>query len=189
MHELRIYFKKIHNQLEAGFNKEFKKHGLTSTQLDVLLYLSRENGRENTLSDIAAHFDVKHTSVIHVLKLLEQKGFIRKSTAAGTRSKPILLTDSGKQLGEQLILEMEQKSPLLDEIMFAGLSDGSDHVGVFGLSYEERISQIIDQYHDHTDNRWHDIADNGFRYRGIPEYFCCFIFHNKFFLSCRQISL
>ncbi|MCI8775008.1 MAG: MarR family transcriptional regulator [Lachnospiraceae bacterium] len=128
MHELRIYFKKIHNQLEAGFNKEFKKHGLTSTQLDVLLYLSRENGRENTLSDIAAHFDVKHTSVIHVLKLLEQKGFIRKSTAAGTRSKPILLTDSGKQLGEQLILEMEQKSPLLDEIMFAGLSEDDKQV-------------------------------------------------------------
>ena len=123
MNELRGYFKKIHNQLEAGFNKEFKKYGLTSTQLDVLIYLSLETGNKNTLSDIATHFGVKHTSVIHVLKLLEQKGFICKSAAQGVRAKPILLTDSGKQLGRQVISEIQQKSPLLDEIMFAGLSE------------------------------------------------------------------
>lgn len=123
MHELKNYFKKIHNQLEAGFTREFKKYGLTSTQLDILIYLSREADRENTLSDIAAYFDVRHTSVIHVLKLLEQKGFICKSPAQGTRTKPILLTENGKQLGEKLIGEIEQRSPLLDEIMFAGLSE------------------------------------------------------------------
>lgn len=123
MDEPKIYFKKIHNQLEAGFNKEYKKYGLTSTQLDVLMYLSQETGGETTLSDIAAHFDVRHTSVIHVLKLLEQKGFICKSAVSGTRTKPILLTDSGRQLGEQIASELKQKSPLLDEIMFAGLSE------------------------------------------------------------------
>ena len=123
MNEPKLYFKKIHNQLEAGFNKEYKKYGLTSTQLDVLIYLSQETDRECTLSDIAAHFDVKHTSVIHVLKLLEQKGFICKSEIQGARAKPILLTDSGRQLGEQLSSEIRQKSPLLDEIMFAGLSE------------------------------------------------------------------
>lgn len=123
MDEPKIYFKKIHNQLEAGFNKEYKKYGLTSTQLDVLMYLSQETGRETTLSDIATHFDVRHTSVIHVLKLLEQKGFICKSAVSGTRTKPILLTDTGRQLGEQIASELKQKSPLLDEIMFAGLSE------------------------------------------------------------------
>ena len=123
MNEPKLYFKKIHNQLEAGFNKEYKKYGLTSTQLDVLMYLSQETDRECTLSDIAAHFDVKHTSVIHVLKLLEQKGFICKSEIQGARAKPILLTDSGKQLGKQLSSEIRQKGSLLDEIMFAGLSE------------------------------------------------------------------
>ena len=120
---LKVYFKKIHNQLEAGFNQKYRKYGLTSTQLDVLLYLTQETDRENTLSDIAAHFSVKHTSVIHVLKLLEKKGFICKNTAGSGRSKPILLTDSGKELGDRLISEMTKKGPLLDEIMFAGLSE------------------------------------------------------------------
>lgn len=123
MDELKLYFKKIHNQLESGFNKKYKKYGLTSTQLDVLLYLSQETDCEITLSNIAAHFGVKHTSVIHVLKLLEQKGFICKSTVKGTRAKPIILTERGKQLGNQIISEIKQKSPLLDEIMFAGLSE------------------------------------------------------------------
>ena len=123
MDEPKLYFKKIHNQLEAGFNKEYKKYGLTSTQLDVLMFLSEKTDEDTTLSDIAAHFDVKHTSVIHVLKLLEQKGFICKSSVQGVRAKPILLTGSGRQLGEKLASEIKQKGPLLDEIMFAGLSE------------------------------------------------------------------
>lgn len=123
MDNIKGYFKKIHNQLEAGFNKEYKKYGLTSTQLDVLLYLSQKADSESTLSDIAAFFGVRHTSVIHVLKLLEKKDLICKNTAQIGRAKPILLTESGRQLSTQLISKMEQKGPLLDEIMFAGLSE------------------------------------------------------------------
>lgn len=66
MNEPGCYFKKIHNQLEAGFNRKYKKYGLTSMQLDVLIYLSRHSGSKRTLTDIAAHFGVRHTSVIHV---------------------------------------------------------------------------------------------------------------------------
>lgn len=123
MNEIRSYFKKIHNQLEAGFNKKYKKYGLTSTQLDVLVYLLENPCTEHTLTDIAAHFGVKHTSVIHVLKLLEKKELICKSAVSGSRSKPIGLTDHGRQLGGQFLAEIEKKSPLLDELMFAGLSE------------------------------------------------------------------
>ena len=117
MDDLKRYFKKIHHQLETAFNKSYKKYGLTDTQLDVLIYLSQENNTKNTLTDIALHFGVKHTSVIHVLKLLEKKGVICKSTVKGSRTKPILLTDSGKQL----VLKIRKNNPLLNEIMFHGL--------------------------------------------------------------------
>ncbi len=133
---LKCYFKKIHNQLEAGFNQKYKKYGLTSTQLDVLLYLSQGAGRECTLSDIAAYFDVRHTSVIHVLKILEKKGFICKRTAQGARSRPIVLTDNGKMLGKQFTCELKKESPLLDEIMFAGLSEDDQQL------LEKMLSQI-----------------------------------------------
>ena len=119
MDDLKRYFKKIHHQLETAFNKSYKKYGLTDTQLDVLIYLSQENNTKNTLTDIALHFGVQHTSVIHVLKLLEKRGFICKSTVKGSRTKPILLTDSGKQL----VLKIRKNNPLLNEIMFQGLSE------------------------------------------------------------------
>lgn len=119
MDDLKCYFKKIHNQLESKFNKAYKGYGLTSTQFDILMYLSKESDKENTLTDIASHFGVKHTSVIHVIKLLEKKGFISKSEVQGTRTKPILLTESGKRL----ISGVKQNSPILNEIMFAGLSE------------------------------------------------------------------
>lgn len=119
MNELKCYFKKIHNQLETSFNKVYKKYDLTSTQLDILMYLSQEAHTDITLTDIAAHFGVRHTSVIHVLKLLEKKGFICRHTVQGVRAKPILLTDNSRQL----ISDISQKGPLVDEIMFAGLSD------------------------------------------------------------------
>jgi len=124
MSEPKCYFKKIHNQLEAGFNRIYKNYGLTSTQFDILLYLSRETDMENTLSDIATHFGVKHTSVIHVLKLLEKKGFIYRNTVQGARAKPILLTENGKRL----IAEVSQKNPLLDEVMFAGISEAEQQL-------------------------------------------------------------
>ncbi len=117
------YFKKIHNQLETGFTKAYKEYGLTGTQLDILRYLSENPAGENTLTDIASHFGVKHTSVIHVLKLLEKKGLIRKNPVQGTRAKPILLTDKGESLCRQIISKMERQDPLLDQIMFAGLSE------------------------------------------------------------------
>ena len=118
MDELKCYFKKIHNQLEAGFNKAYKEYELTSTQLDILLYLAQETEKERTLTDIATHFGVRHTSAIHVLKLLEKKGFICRHAAEGVRAKPIQLTDSGRQL----ILQATQNEPLLDQVMFAGFS-------------------------------------------------------------------
>lgn len=123
MDELKLYFKKIHNQLESGFTKAFQKYGLTSTQQDILLYLYWNANVKVALTDIAAHFGVRHTSVIHVLKLLEKKDLICRSAAQGARSKPILLTESGAELCGRLDQEIKLKDPLLDEVMFAGLSE------------------------------------------------------------------
>ena len=39
------------------------------------------------------------------------------------------------------------------------------------------ICQIIEQYHNHTDDRRYHIADYCLRYRRISKNFCCLIFH------------
>lgn len=119
MTELKCYFKKIHNQLDASFNRALRKYGLTSTQFDILAFLSENTNGQTTLTDISAHFCVKHTSVIHVLKILEKNGFISKSKSTDGRSKTITLTSRGLEV----VAEIQKKSPLVSRILFDGLSE------------------------------------------------------------------
>ena len=132
MHELKRYFKKIHNQLAANFNQALRKDGLTITQFDFLAYLAENPQSHHTLTDIADHFGVKHTSAIHVLKILEEKGSIRKSRSPDARSKTIALTESGIQI----VQKVQQKDPLVNQLLFDGLSKND-------LQYLKKMLQTI----------------------------------------------
>ena len=48
---------------------------------------------------------------------------IRRNAAQGTRSELILRTKIGAELCGRLDQEIKLKDPLLDEVMFAGLSE------------------------------------------------------------------
>ena len=132
MHELKCYFKKINNQLASNFNHVLKKYGLTITQFDVLAFLAKSPPEQHTLTDIAAHFGVKHTSTIHVLKILEEKEFIVKSKSSDARSKTLLLTERGRQV----VTVIRQKDPLVSQVLFNGLSQED-------LQHLEKMLQII----------------------------------------------
>ena len=87
-------------------------------------YLAQHADADHTLSDIAAYFDVRHTSMIHVLKLLEGKGFIcRSSTSADSRAKPVSLTDRTPDRGRQIVLDVSKSCPAFHQQMFSGISD------------------------------------------------------------------
>ena len=96
MNQIGLYLKKIHIILERRRNYEYRDYDLTSTQIDILEHLYFNGSEKNTLSDIAAFFGVQHTSVIHVLKILENKELIyRKESSRDSRCKAILLTPQG----------------------------------------------------------------------------------------------
>ena len=119
--EIGSYLKKIHNHLERGKNSDLKRYGLTGTQLEALLYLRQKGGKTGTLSEMAQFFDVKHTSILHVVKLLEKKGLIaRAEKKPGSRLREIRLTENGYMLTE----EMERIKSEVDGIMLTGMSCG-----------------------------------------------------------------
>ncbi|MDO4322325.1 MAG: MarR family transcriptional regulator [Lachnospiraceae bacterium] len=116
MIETGLYVKKIHVAMQRGRNRALKQYGLTAPQMDTLIYLAFHEAPENTLSGIADFFGVKHTSVIHILKLLEKKQLIcREEAAPGTRMKPIFLTEKGKEIIETDKKELERVERLLFE--------------------------------------------------------------------------
>ncbi|MDE6887043.1 MAG: MarR family winged helix-turn-helix transcriptional regulator [Eubacterium sp.] len=134
MDELKCYFKKIHNQLETNFTRVLRNYGLTCTQFDVLAYLYYHTESQNTLTGISSYFGVRHTSVIHVLKILEKKGMISKCASADARTKTISLT----QHGQQVVTKINERCPALDSIVFAKLSETQLQL------LEQMLAQILE---------------------------------------------
>ena len=144
MHPIGIYLKKIHTQMERRRNCHYREYNLTSTQLDLMEYLYFHDGQQSTLSDISSFFGVQHTSVIHVLKVLEKKGFIRKEECRqGSRCKPILLTQKGKD-----IIQLHRCCPSdIESVLFANIPQ--EHL----LILEQSLRQIYE-------NLMHDAPDD-----------------------------
>ncbi|MDO4286087.1 MAG: MarR family transcriptional regulator [Eubacteriales bacterium] len=112
------YIKQIANRLEAGWNAALKNLDVTGTQLCTLEYLYH-NPEKNQVSDISEFFGVKHTSTLHVLRLLEKKNCIYREEADNGR-RPVGLT----QHGIELVKMNESGAAKMDEIMFSGFSNG-----------------------------------------------------------------
>ncbi len=115
-----LLLKKISNRLECNRNRALKELGLTATQVDLLYYLYSHQQQENTLSDITAFFGIQHTSAIHVLKILEEKGYIlKKPTKRNPRFKNICLTDKGYPLMEKF----DANIAVIHQQLFAGITE------------------------------------------------------------------
>lgn len=107
----------ISNQLDAGKNEKLKQDNLTSSQLELLFFL---DSRSETTSqkDIGEYFGVRHTTVIHILKRLEEKGFIgRKLSEVNARFRDVYLTDKGREK----VAEMRSKRKEIEEILVRGM--------------------------------------------------------------------
>lgn len=124
MNRIGIYLKKINIRLANRKNRELKEQGLTGSQMDVLLYLAEHGEQERTVSGIAQWFEVKHTSVIHVLKILEAKQLIeREPTREKNRARSIWLTEKAVRLHER----NTEKLRVVDQCMLAGFSEEETH--------------------------------------------------------------
>lgn len=140
MSEISLLMKKITNCLEAGRNRTLKQINLTGTQLDFLAYLYRHRQEEIILADIAAYFGIKHTSVIHVLKNLEEKDYIyKKSSHHNCRCKHIYLTEAGIKIIQCLDYIISS----VDEQFFHGISS---HDQQLLLSMLEQIYENIHEF-------------------------------------------
>lgn len=135
------YMKKISNRMEAGHNRSLKNYQLTGTQLAIMEYLFH-NDNSLTVSDIAAYFDVKHTSVLHVIKLLEKKEYIYRAKAKHSgQARPITLTKQGKQL----VRQNEYRIQEVDKVLFANFTEEEYSTLLHLLQKLEENTKLIEQ--------------------------------------------
>jgi MarR family transcriptional regulator for hemolysin len=124
MNEIGLYFKKINNRMVAERNLALKALGITSTQLDFLEYLYHCPEQYSTLSDLSAYFDVKHTSALHVIRILEQNNLIiREPVTSGSRCRRLCLTNAALSL----VQEYEASIVSKEEQLTCGLTEADKH--------------------------------------------------------------
>ncbi|MDI3314074.1 MAG: MarR family winged helix-turn-helix transcriptional regulator [Mycobacterium sp.] len=71
-----------------------KHHGLSPTQLQVLLRLGADAPERRRVGTLADELDVTHPTVSDAVVVLQRKGFVTRETA--TRRSPVALTAEGR---------------------------------------------------------------------------------------------
>lgn len=101
MENIGFLIKKISDRLLSELNYNLKKYDITARQLEVLDFINELDSISQ--KDLSEHLEVKHTTVIELLKKLQEKELINKSqNEENAKYNVITLTDKGKELAEQL---------------------------------------------------------------------------------------
>ena len=112
-----LMIKQISDRMRAAADASFSRHGLTSSQANVLGYLSARGG-EATQKEIAGHLGVAHTTVLGLVARLTQAGFLSWYPGKNDRrSRVICMTGQAWKLDAILARErQENEARLVSEL-------------------------------------------------------------------------
>ncbi|WP_300702757.1 MarR family transcriptional regulator [uncultured Brachyspira sp.] len=90
--------KELHTALDNRFNRFLDKHKLTSSQMDILMFLYHNEEKVINQRDIENFLGLSNPTITGTLYRLEKKGFIkRKVSLDDKRYKEIYLTAKSKK--------------------------------------------------------------------------------------------
>ena len=112
--------KQLHIALENNFNKFSKKYKLTSSQMDILIFLLHNKNKIVNQRDIENFLSLSNPTIAGTLLRLEKKGFIiRKISSKYKRYKEIYLTDKSRELKDIIFKYIRDN----DNKMFSNMSE------------------------------------------------------------------
>lgn len=112
--------KELHIALENNFNKFSKKYKLTSSQMDILIFLFQNEEKKINQRDIENYLRLTNPTIAGTLLRLEKKGFIiRKISSKDKRYKEIYLTDKSRELKDIIFKYIRDN----DNKMFSNMSE------------------------------------------------------------------
>lgn len=111
--------KRINDTLEKNANSELQSHGVTFTQMKMLLTLNMLDGGSATLKELEKYFGVAQSTAAGIAVRLEKKKLVTGFTdAEDKRIKHIHITDAGRELCRCAKKSMEES----ERRLFAGLT-------------------------------------------------------------------
>ena len=112
--------KQLHIALENNFNKFSKKYKLTSSQMDILIFLLHNEDKIVNQRDIENFLSLSNPTIAGTLLRLEKRGFIiRKISSKDKRYKEIYLTDKSRELKDIIFKYIRDN----DNKMFSNMSE------------------------------------------------------------------
>lgn len=112
--------KQLHIALENNFNKFSKKYKLTSSQMDILIFLLHNENKIVNQRDIENFLSLSNPTIAGTLLRLEKKGFIiRKISSKDKRYKEIYLTNKSRELKDIIFKYIRDN----DNKMFSNMSE------------------------------------------------------------------
>ena len=127
-------FRLIHNAFKEGRNRQLNRYDLTSSQMDVLIYLRINEGKEIHQREIENWLRLKNPTVTGILNRLEEKGFIvRKTNPNDRRFRQIELTEKSIRILDEAKEEMETR----DERIYSCMTEEERQI------LEELLDRIL----------------------------------------------
>ena len=138
--------KQINDKLTQYMNNELQPFGLTTTQAKFLRFLNGRKGANTSQKDIEEYFDIAHSTVIGVLKRLEQKKLVSfVEDPNDRRKKLVVLLPAEQEIHEQV----KRAKARIDEQMLNGMTEAQ----------VKELEKSLIQLHDnilglpHSDNK------------------------------------
>lgn len=113
-------FKQIHIKFQRRMNYNLASENLTLTQINLLSFLLDHKSEKITQKDIVEKMEIKHTTVIGLLKRLEEKGLVR--TVVDEQNKKyrnILLTPDALKVEKEIYAHRRE----MDELIVKNLTE------------------------------------------------------------------
>ena len=116
MENIGQLIKQISNILINDLNKRLKNYNITFSQLQVLLVIKENNNI--CQKEIASLLKIKHTSLIDILKILERKELIIKSTSDdNAKYNEISLTKKADEMIKNLDLGKDRTQEMMADTL------------------------------------------------------------------------
>lgn len=136
MENIGQLIKQISNILINDLNKRLKNYDITFSQLQVLLVIKESNSKV-CQKDIAKMLKIKHTTLLDILKILERKKLVIKTTSKeNAKYSELSLTANAKEMLKHLDLGKDKTQEMMADTL------GYSNVEEMILKFKEVLKKL-----------------------------------------------
>lgn len=125
--------KKIFFNVKNGINEKMKEYNITAAQTILLEYLNENQNKTIILKNICDYLSLKHSTVISILKRLEEKELITRKT---NYTSEISITKNGIKMVETCGI----KKGFVDDTLLKGFTEEEI----------EKLNEFLDRINNNT---------------------------------------